>query len=754
MKPHQPKTPKITPTKGLLTLTTTTTALTLITTGYAYTTYTPTWALTLITLTCLTLIITTALTLIQHNNRNTVLPHTYAELLETHAKFPIDPKRIKLTKFKTDTKNPFTTGTPHRITLTPNQTILPQKTDFTDIKNTLHLITDETYTLNLKKSKKKKIVFDALTPEALHERNKQPELTYRQNIEQRLTTVVTRLIDENANITCTWDNDDYLTTVEITDFQNTEIALPNKRKQVMLQLKTTLPKGDFNTYFDAHEQTIRFFRSTPLPKVTAPPAAKARLIKTHDDYLNFKVYYGIGTDGKPAYWQPSKDAHMLAIGGTGGGKTIFEHGVIQQLAQAGARVWLLDGKRVEFKGYRNYPNIEILAQKIEQQVRLVKMAFDLMETRYDLIERDEVSISELEPVFLVIDEVKTFLSSADRLYKKTKIKGMPAKPEVLDWLSDMGSLARTAKIHMVFGLQRPDAEFIGGELRDNFGARASLGQLQSNVGSMMMWNNPAIGVQVPKIPGRAVSLIDGTPGQIQVPFTANPDPQHKDFVASMVAALYPEWEIYSRKIIEDVEPRQVIDKDGELTGDTELTWDMLLNAKVIDPLSKKPVEIPVVASEESKALRASDAHDEPVAEEMLMPREMNSFDEVLTAFDNSDNLKWGASVARALMIYKRVTAEAVRTAESKAAAGYSETQHRMENTELAYDEEQEITSDQIQGGMRVTDPDTGEKIVVSDTQTVSATNQIIVTGFTEDGEEVSIEVDAHQKLECSTLLEI
>lgn len=162
----------------------------------------------------------------------------------------------------------------------------------------------------------------------------------------------------------------------------------------------------------------------------------------------------------------------------------------------------------------------------------------------------------------------------------------------------------------------------------------------------------------------------------------------------------------------------------------------------------------MVASEESKALRASDAHDEPVAEEMLMPREMNSFDEVLTAFDNSDNLKWGASVARALMIYKRVTAEAVRTAESKAAAGYSETQHRMENTELAYDEEQEITSDQIQGGMRVTDPDTGEKIVVSDTQTVSATNQIIVTGFTEDGEEVSIEVDAHQKLECSTLLEI
>ncbi|MEV7801159.1 FtsK/SpoIIIE domain-containing protein [Microbacterium foliorum] len=753
MKHHQPKTPKITPTKGLLTLITTTSALTLITTGYAYTTYTPTWALALITLTCLTIITTTALALIQHNNRTTVLPHTYAELLETHAKFPIDPKRIKLTKFKTDTKNPFTTGTPHRITLTPNQTILPQKTDFTDIKNTLHFITDETYTLNLKKSKKKKIVFDALTPEALHERNKQPELTYRQNIEQRLTTVVTRLIDENANITCTWDNDDYLTTVEITDFQNTEIALPNKRKQVMLQLKTTLPKGDFNTYFDAHEQIIRFFRSTPLPKVTAPPTAKARLIKTHDDYLNFKVYYGIGTDGKPAYWQPSKDAHMLAIGGTGGGKTIFEHGVIQQLAQAGARVWLLDGKRVEFKGYRNYPNIEILAQKIEQQVRLVKMAFDLMETRYDLIERDEVSISELEPVFLVIDEVKTFLSSADRLYKKTKEKGMPTKSEVLDWLSDMGSLARTAKIHMVFGLQRPDAEFIGGELRDNFGARVSLGQLQSNVGSMMMWNNPAIGVQVPKIPGRAISFVDGVPGQIQVPFTANPDPQHKDFVASMVAATYPEWEIYSRKVIAEPRPEAVLDKNGDYTGEEVLTWSSIISTDMLDPITGKKVDVPPVASEESRALRASDAHDKPVEESQLMPRAVDSFSEALSIFEGHTDLSFGARVARAVQRVSKAEAEELEAKPNLAAEGYEAASQKLMNAHLNFDDAQEVSSENITGGMRITDPATGEKILVSETSTISGTDQIAVTGFSEDGEEVSVELAASQKVECARLIE-
>lgn len=750
-----PKPP--TANKGIPTQLTAYTALALITWGYAYTTYAPTPLLTLLAITLTTGAILTTLHKRQHNHRHHLLPIKYSEILEDHAKYRIPPQHITFKHFKThNTKNPFATGIPHRITLKTGKAVLLQHTDFTDVLDLFHKETGTHYTINTKKSKEDKgiIVFDTLTPENPNNTS-EPQLTHRQNIEQRVNNTTQRLFPESTpQTTFTWDTNDYLTKVEITGMQSDEIALPNKRKQILIQLRSNLPKGDFNTYADPYEQTIKFTRSRPLPTVTAPPARKARLLKTHEDYLKFKVYYGIGQDGKPAYWQPAKDAHMLGIGGTGGGKTIFEHGIIQQLAQAGARVWLVDGKRVEFKGYRNYPNIEILAQKIEHQIRVIKMAFDLMEERYNLIEQDKVAISDLEPVFLVIDEVKTFLASAERLYKKTKVKGMPAKPEVLDWLSDMGSLARTAKIHMVFGLQRPDAEFIGGELRDNFGARASLGQLQSNVGSMMMWNNPAIGVQVPKIPGRAVSLVDGTPGQIQVPFTANPDPQHKDFVASMVAALYPEWEIYSRKIIEDVEPRPVMDKDGEPTGETELTWDMLLKAKVIDPLTQKPVEIPVVASEESRALRASDAHDEPVSEELLMPREMNSFDEVLTAFDNSPNLKWGASVARALMIYKHVTAEAARVAESKAAAGYTETQQRMENTELAYDEEQEITSDQIQGGMRVTDPDTGEKIVVSDTQTVSATGQIIVTGFTEDGEEVSIEVDAHQKLECSTLLEI
>ena len=84
---------------------------------------------------------------------------------------------------------------------------------------------------------------------------------------------------------------------------------------------------------------------------------------------------------------PRRDAHLLIIGGTGGGKTICEHGVIQRLSQAGWRVWLVDGKRIEFIGYREWADArKLLAQRVDDQIRVLKLAHETMEARYDLID--------------------------------------------------------------------------------------------------------------------------------------------------------------------------------------------------------------------------------------------------------------------------------------------------------------------------------------------------------------------------------
>src|SRR5699024_2344860 len=156
------------------------------------------------------------------------------------------------------------------------------------------------------------------------------------------------------------------------------------------------------------------------------------------------------------------------------------------------------------------------------------------------------------------------------------------------------------KMHLVLGLQRPDASIMGGEMRDNFGGRISLGKLQSKEASMMMWDDPAIGVSVPNIKGRGVSYINGQLGMLQGTFTANPDPNHDDYHPGMVEMMRPKDQIYTRKTIADPEP----------TGDEEeITWNDIITADILAK-DGTPTEFDPVSSEESKAMRQNHASAE------------------------------------------------------------------------------------------------------------------------------------------------
>src|SRR5699024_3361628 len=116
-------------------------------------------------------------------------------------------------------------------------------------------------------------------------------------------------------------------------------------------------------------------------------------------------------------------------------------------------------------------------------------------------ERGKFRIEDLDPVAVVIDELTSLLMAVKRRYQETKTKGLPTKDPVLDWVADIARLGRSSKMHLVLGLQRPDASIMGGEMRDNFGRRISLGKLQSKEHSMIMWDDPAKSVSVPNMKG-------------------------------------------------------------------------------------------------------------------------------------------------------------------------------------------------------------------------------------------------------------
>lgn len=602
---------------------------------------------------------------------------------------------------------------------------------------------DEEYVIDAKKSKPGKRLVLVKKPV-----EKQVELTPRQVVEQAIAQGARDIFPKKEpKVECKWDeesDEDYLLEVTITEVDGMEMALVGKRRQILTKLRSRLPKGNFISDVDPSENTISFRRSKPLPSVVVPPKEHAPLLANHKAYRDFSVPLGLGNNLSPAVWMPRRDAHLLIIGGTGGGKTICEHGVIQRLAQAGWRVWLVDGKRIEFIGYREWANVELLAQRVDDQIRVLKLAHETMEARYDLIEAGEVMIEDLDPIAIVVDELTSLLGAVKRRYLDTKDvpgKKMPTKDPVLDWIADIARLGRTAKMHLVLGLQRPDASIMGGELRDNFGCRISLGKLKSKEASMMMWDDPAIGLSVPDVPGRAVSVIDGAPAMVQGTFTANPDPNHDDYHRNMVAAMRPTVEAYSRKTIAAPQP----DEESK-TG--EPTWVDIISAPLIDPAGEEVVFDPV-SSEESKALRRQNKPTSPTAESMELQC-ADSFTEALELFANTQMhmLLNGKSIARHLSkLAEEMHAQfpdrqkQAREVESQTITGIStDALGDTRTVELRYIEP---------GQTIVVDALGSEEVTVSSCEPDEEDpNTYYLAGYSADGEEIAVELPADTAVEA------
>lgn len=599
------------------------------------------------------------------------------------------------------------------------------------------------YIIDTKKSKPGKRIVLVKKPV-----EKEIDLTPRQTIEQAIALGARDIFPKKEPKTeCRWDEEndgDYLLDVTITEVDGMELALSGKRRQILTKLRSRLPKGNFVSDVDPSENTIYFRRSKPLPGVVVPPKEHAPLLANHKAYRDFSVPLGLGNNLSPAVWMPRRDAHLLIIGGTGGGKTICEHGVIQRLSQAGWRVWLVDGKRIEFIGYREWANVELLAQRVDDQIRVLKLAHETMEARYDLIEAGKVMIEDLDPIAIVVDELTSLLGAVKRRYLDTKdIPGrkMPTKDPVLDWIADIARLGRTAKMHLVLGLQRPDASIMGGELRDNFGCRISLGKLKSKEASMMMWDDPAIGLSVPDVPGRAVSVIEGAPAMVQGTFTANPDPNHDDYHRNMVAAMRPEVQAYSRKTIATPVP----DEESK-TG--EPTWIDIISAPLIGQAGEEVFFDPV-SSEESKTLRQRTKAIAPT-EESTDLQCADSFTEALKLFANTQmhRLVQGKSLAHHLSkLAEEMHAqfseaqEKTRQVEPQVITGINtEALGDARTVELRYVEPgQTIVIDEL-GGEEVTvsscEPDTEDP------------NTYYLSGYSTEGEELTVELPADTSVDA------
>lgn len=323
------------------------------------------------------------------------------------------------------------------------------------------------------------------------------------------------------------------------------------RASVESQISGVL-EGRWRAYWDLPNDTFWMEPRPELPIVIPNPFIAPETVDPLATYDDLAVPVAMDEDGNVISWRPKQDPHFLTTGKTGKGKTVCELGVIGFLAAHGWEIWGIDGKRFEMLGLRTWPNVKLIAGRIDHQARVAHEVYEEMQRRMAAYEAGSIRLEEFVPILFVIDEFKTFRNALLRWYRMVKPRGAAAQPPVLDEISDIASLGRKMRIHIMNGLQRPDADFLTGDMRDNYTFRASWGRLSAEA-AKMMWNNYTTGTTIPTTAkGRGIAY--NKQGQaVEVQGFWTPDPYQTD-------AEHPERWVFpgDLQLVENMRPKKRI----------------------------------------------------------------------------------------------------------------------------------------------------------------------------------------------------
>ena len=260
----------------------------------------------------------------------------------------------------------------------------------------------------------------------------------------------------------------------------------NKRTQVYVFSSAGIPLEDWEAhkedieaalnisvvsmeYFTGHTQIeIKF-----VPALEGIPSA----IVWKNDFLNkedFVIDFGIGYTGSVCK-DLTKDAHILIGGTTGSGKTVLLKNLLHQMIDKGAEVYIAD-----FKGGIDYSkpiwhrDVVFIEQKekvvacldkiIEEMDRRKQIFLDLKAS--DIKKYNMHANIKLPHIIFACDELAELLDTTG-LSKEEKA----VVQEIDSRLSTLARLGRAFGIHLVLATQRPDANIVRGQIKNNMNLR-------------------------------------------------------------------------------------------------------------------------------------------------------------------------------------------------------------------------------------------------------------------------------------------
>lgn len=314
------------------------------------------------------------------------------------------------------------------------------------------------------------------------------------------------------------------------------------------------------------------------------------------DHRGARLPLAVDKAGREISWYPNRHSHVLLTGSAGSGKTSTARTLMGQITQHGWPVWVLDARRVEFLDFRTWPNVQIVASKVEEQVALVHRAWERMENRYQLIEAGKYSQDDFKPLVVVLDDLATFRRNLFEWYAQVKEAKDPDAPPTLAEVAALIRMGRSARIHLVLSAPRPDTESLDGEMRSNFGFQISMGRLTTH-GAMMMWGDPSVGVALPRNAlGRATATDDnGNPIEVQCYHFPDINAEEGSEEWQLLQSIRPAEARWPRLVI--VPPEAQVDIDGgEPSPPTfrdyaRAVWDLATNRPDLCPDRRVQAEL-------------------------------------------------------------------------------------------------------------------------------------------------------------------
>lgn len=274
--------------------------------------------------------------------------------------------------------------------------------------------------------------------------------------------------------------------------------------------------GRWRSTFDTIHDRAIFEQRPEMPTMLKHPGAQ---IYKGDIPKEPTLYYGQSEEGKLVGWKlNNQTVHTLVIGPTGGGKTTVFRSLISGAVCSKIPVYAVDPKRIELRPFEGFPGIGGIASAPGKMAMMIEDMHALMMKRYAQIEKNEVTRSDLDEIIFILDEYAILTRVLTNLWKNEpdeEGKKRTGTPIWLQMITDMIFLARSARIRLVIGTQRPDAKMFEGGARDSLQHRISLSRL-SGQGAKMLWGNFYTGTDTPLVSGRAVCAPDGShPVEVQ-----------------------------------------------------------------------------------------------------------------------------------------------------------------------------------------------------------------------------------------------